>query len=151
MWLVHISRTENCWLQSADKADIEFWLCWLAMRCWVNHFSGFGFSSFKNHTQKLKSPLFDIIHQTYGLNITGFDPSLTLPVTKKRFFFLLCLVTQSCLTPCDPMDYSPPGLCPWGFPRQEYWSGLPCSPPGYLPSPGIKPTSPTLQAESLSS
>ena len=30
-------------------------------------------------------------------------------------------------------------LCPWGFPRQEYWSGLPCPPPGDLPNPGIKP------------
>ena len=28
-----------------------------------------------------------------------------------------------------------------GFSRQEYWSGLPCSPPGDLPDPGIKPTS----------
>ena len=27
------------------------------------------------------------------------------------------------------------------FPRQEYWSGLPFSPPGNLPDPGIKPTS----------
>ena len=28
-----------------------------------------------------------------------------------------------------------------GFPRQEYWSGLPFSSPGDLPDPGIKPTS----------
>ena len=28
-----------------------------------------------------------------------------------------------------------------GFSRQEYWSGLPCLPPGDLPDPGIKPTS----------
>ena len=28
--------------------------------------------------------------------------------------------------------------------RQEYWSGLPFPPPGDLPDPGIKPTSPTL-------
>ena len=27
------------------------------------------------------------------------------------------------------------------FPRQEYWSGLPCPPPGDLPNPGIKPMS----------
>ena len=27
------------------------------------------------------------------------------------------------------------------FPRQEYWSGLPCPPPGDLPDPGIKPAS----------
>ena len=36
-----------------------------------------------------------------------------------------------------------------GFSRQEYWSGLPCPPPGDLPKPGIKPRSPTLQADSL--
>ena len=29
-----------------------------------------------------------------------------------------------------------------GFPKQEYWSGLPCPPLGDLPDPGIKPASP---------
>jgi len=29
-------------------------------------------------------------------------------------------------------------LCPWGFSRQEYWSGLPHPPPEDLPNPGIK-------------
>ena len=28
-----------------------------------------------------------------------------------------------------------------GFSRQEYWSGLPCPPPGDLPDLGIDPTS----------
>ena len=28
-----------------------------------------------------------------------------------------------------------------GFPRQEYWSGVPFSSPGDLPDPGIEPTS----------
>ena len=42
------------------------------------------------------------------------------------------LATQSsCLTLCDPTDYAalqaPLSL---GFSRQEYWSGLPCPPPG---------------------
>ena len=36
-----------------------------------------------------------------------------------------------------------------GFPRQEYWSGLPFLSPGDLPDPGIEPWSPTLQADSL--
>ena len=36
-----------------------------------------------------------------------------------------------------------------GFSRQEYWSGLPCLPPGDLPNPGIKPMSPALQVNSL--
>ena len=35
------------------------------------------------------------------------------------------------------------------FSRQEYWSGLPCPPPGDLHNLGIKPRSPTLQADSL--
>jgi len=38
------------------------------------------------------------------------------------------------------------------FSRQEYWSGLPFSPPGDLTNPGIKPTSltsPALQVDSL--
>ena len=28
-----------------------------------------------------------------------------------------------------------------GFPRQEYWSRLPCLPAGNLPDPGIEPES----------
>jgi len=31
-----------------------------------------------------------------------------------------------------------------GFPRQEYWSGLPFPSPGDLPDPGIEPMSPAL-------
>ena len=38
-----------------------------------------------------------------------------------------------------------------GFPRQEYWSGLPFPSPGVLPDPGIEPRSPTLQADFLPS
>ena len=36
-----------------------------------------------------------------------------------------------------------------GFSRQEYWSGLPCPPPGDLPIPGIEPGFPALQEDSL--
>ena len=35
------------------------------------------------------------------------------------------------------------------FSRPEYWSGQPFPSPGDLPNPGIEPTSPALQAESL--
>ena len=38
-----------------------------------------------------------------------------------------------------------------GFSRQEYWSGLPFPSPGDLPDPGIKPKSPILQADALTS
>ena len=50
---------------------------------------------------------------------------------------------------CDPMDCSLPAPLSMGFSRQEYWNGLPFPSPGDLPSPGIKPGSPTLQADSL--
>ena len=36
-----------------------------------------------------------------------------------------------------------------GCSRQEYWSGLPCPPPGYLPDPEIKPMSAALRADPL--
>ena len=42
------------------------------------------------------------------------------------------LVAQSCVTVCDPMDYSPPGSSAKGFSRQAYWSGLPFPSPGDL-------------------
>ena len=61
-------------------------------------------------------------------------------------------VAQSCPTFCDPVDcvarQAPPSM---GFPKQEYWSGLPFPSPGDLPHPGIEPRSPTLQAYALSS
>ena len=41
---------------------------------------------------------------------------------------------------CNAMDYSPPGSSVH-FSRQEYWSGLPCPPPGDLPNLGITPAS----------
>ena len=43
---------------------------------------------------------------------------------------------------------APPSI---GFSRQEYWSGLPLPSPGYLPDPGIKPGSPALEADALTS
>ena len=38
-----------------------------------------------------------------------------------------------------------------GFPRQEYWSGLPFPSPGDLPDPGINPGSSALEADALTS
>ena len=54
---------------------------------------------------------------------------------------LACLVSQLCLTLCNPMDCSLPGYF-HAISRQEYWSGLSFPPPWDLPNPGIKPTSP---------
>jgi len=51
--------------------------------------------------------------------------------------YMCCTVLSCSVWLCDPMDCSPPPLT-MGFSRQEYWSGLWCPPPGYLPNPGIK-------------
>ena len=78
----------------------------------------------------------------------------------KCYAWLHVQLLQSCLILCDPMDPMEPTrllmdpmeptrfLCPIVFSKQEYWSGLPCSPPGDLPDPGVKPVSPTLLADS---
>ena len=34
-----------------------------------------------------------------------------------------------------------------GFPRQEYWKGLPFPPAGNFPDPGIEPGSPAWQVD----
>ena len=36
-----------------------------------------------------------------------------------------------------------------GFPRQEYWGGLPFPSPGHLPDPEIEPASSAWQADCL--
>ena len=62
------------------------------------------------------------------------------------------MCSQLCPTRCDPMDCPHQASLSMGFPRQEYWGGLPFPPSGYLPDPGIKPSSPVslaLQADSV--
>ena len=49
---------------------------------------------------------------------------------------------QSCLTFCIPLAIACQTPLPMGFSRQEYWSGLPCHPPGDLFKSVIKPKFP---------
>ena len=58
---------------------------------------------------------------------------------------------QSCPTLCDPVDLAHQAPLSLGFFRQEYWSGLLFPSPRDVPDTGIKPWSPALQADSLSS
>ena len=62
----------------------------------------------------------------------------------------MCVLSRSVMpvsaTPWTVARQAPLSM---GFSRQEYWSGLPCPPPGALPNPGIEPRSPTLQEDSL--
>ena len=50
------------------------------------------------------------------------------------------LVAQSCLT-VIPWTVAHQAPLSMGISRKEYWSGLPCPPPGHLPNPGIEPRS----------
>ena len=63
--------------------------------------------------------------------------SLTSPVCMLRCFSRVQLFAT-------PWTVAWQAALSMGFSRQEYWSGLPFSPPGDLPDPGLKPTSPLL-------
>ena len=61
-----------------------------------------------------------------------------------RMYMHACSVMSNSL---QPLGLQPARLlCPWDFPRQEYWTGVPFPFPGYLPNPGIELTSPTSSA-----
>ena len=68
------------------------------------------------------------------------------------FCAVLCLVTQSCWTLCNPMDCSLPGSSVHGdSPGNNTGVGCPALLQGNLPNLGIEPRSPTMQADSLPS
>ena len=70
--------------------------------------------------------------------------SLLSSLERKKVKSLSCV--QLFATPWTVDHQAPPSM---GFSRQEYWSGLPFPSPRDLPDPGIKPRSPTLQADAL--
>ena len=53
---------------------------------------------------------------------------------------------RSFVTPWTAARQAPLSM---GFSKQQYWSRLPFPSPGHLPNPGIKPRSPTLQADTF--
>ena len=63
------------------------------------------------------------------------------PCTWSLLTCMLAKLLQLCLTVCNPRDCTRQVPLSMAFPRQEYWSGLPCPPPGHLPNPGIQPES----------
>ena len=60
-------------------------------------------------------------------------------------------VAQSCPTLCNPMDCSLSGSSVHGILQARILEGLPFPSPGDLPDPGIKPRSPTLRTDALTS
>ena len=79
------------------------------------------------------------------LQLLGTDATIKVSTS------LMCAFSHSVMSESLwPMDCSPPGPSYCGFPRQEYWSGLPLPSPGALPNPGVEPRSPAWQKDSLS-
>ena len=96
--------------------------------------------------------LVQLHHFTYMETVAASDKAeVTIHPSFPRivpfYAYCCCLVGKSFVTPWTIARQAPLSM---GFPRQEYWSGLPFASPGNLPDPGIEPTSPALQADSLS-
>ena len=69
------------------------------------------------------------------------------------YLLFMCMHAKSlqlCLTFCDPMDCSPPGTSVHGILQTRIleWVAMPSS--RGFPDPGMEPSSPALQADSLS-
>ena len=71
---------------------------------------------------------FDLAH--FSVHIRKSDKGVYVLSRFSRVQFFVTLWTVARQVPLS-MEFS----------RQEYWSGLPCPPPGDLPKPGIEPTS----------
>ena len=92
--------------------------------------------------------IFELFNFFAIVNTTAMNASCTFSLCCA----VLCLVTQSCSTLCNPKDCSPPGSYVRGdSPAKNTGVGLSCPPVGDLPTPGIEPRSPTLQVDSLPS
>ena len=71
-------------------------------------------------------------------------PSLSSFLTKLKLSFCAVFchsVVSDSATPWTTAHQAPLSM---GFSRQEYWSGMPCPPPGDHPNPGMELRSPTL-------
>ena len=96
-----------------------------------------------------------------GMNIVHFqkDQCLCPFFLKETAFPGYSVVTSANGMHAQSRSCVQPFATPWtatcqaplstGFSRQEYWSGLPFSPPGDLPDPMIESVSPALQVDSL--
>ena len=75
-----------------------------------------------------------------------FSSYFTLLINSNLLLFSSSVIFDSLATPWTVAHQAPLSM---GSPRQEYWSGLPLPSPRDLPNPGIKPTFPAWQANSL--
>ena len=92
----------------------------------------------------------------YSTGITGFKSLILFLMFGKVYFDSNLCRTNSISLACYAMSVMSNSAIVWivalqialsmRLSRQEYWSGLPCPPPGDLPYPGIEPRSPESSA-----
>ena len=93
---------------------------------------------------KMRSPALCIkIERVDSFPCSWWFPNIIIEIIIPLLLPLMCMLSrfsqgQLFATAWTAAWQPPLGM---GFSRQEYWSGLPCPPPGDLPNPGIKPTS----------
>ena len=75
--------------------------------------------------------------------------TLLLQRDSEKFCCCCCLVAKSCLILVTPWTLACQTRLSMGFPRQEYWHGLPFPSLRDLPDSGIEPTSLALAGDSL--
>ena len=78
------------------------------------------------------------------LNKASYSNNICSAVTVNIYNQLWCVLSRSIMSDSVQSHGLQPTklLYTWGFSRQEYWSGLPCPPPGDLPSPRLNPCLP---------
>ena len=91
-----------------------------------------------------------MVGKNQHLKCIQWDSTVAIGKYKHSCCFSYQVMSDLFATPCCS---SPSSSCPWHFPKQEYWSGLPFPSSGDLPDTGIElmapAVSPTLQAGSL--
>ena len=77
----------------------------------------------------------------YCNTITNFFVSLTLSIYLRGFLWVYAQSLSWVQLFAAPWTVAHQAPLSMGFSGQEHWSGLPCPPPGDLPSPGVEPAS----------
>ena len=134
-WIVQMLKEENS--PEKDRGNLDLIAC---HSCWV---------TLRQPKRLLCTADLDTTSSA-GAVLSGSHPfnSGNPSLTHFELLYCCCLVTKLCLmsfaTPCTIAHQAPLSM---GFPRQEYWSGLPFPSSGDLPNPGIEPVSPALAGE----
>ena len=101
-----------------------------------------GHTLFYSGAEWFPSGTCEIVFQTHHLEWSC--------LVRGKFIFCHCVFSCSVVSDsATPWTIACQASLSMGFPRQEYWSGLPFPSPWDHPNPGIEPESPALQANSL--